>query len=1382
MMALALPTLALLLLLLSLVYASADNVIGATPNAEFVPWNDSKYPLVEWIRKKRGGYVSDKIQLRSRPRSNDENGPIDFGWFAIDDISQGEVLMIIPVDAYIDNYIENDEEDDEEDEEKDPLCLDISTLVQEYENGKESPYYVLASFILDKDSPGSMRNRQPGFWSKEAKTILWNIMLDEFLHPDEDESNLSYQDDCGWNVRFKTANTKTKQLHEEAFRYFIANANGNLLFPLHDLIPHRNGKWRNTDIKREWNGRVVVKAYKEIPNGGQLYKSFNRCDFEDGGCDDWDQMFVATQDILRGTGRIEDYPRRWIVVAQPGNEDFTSVFDIDKKDDGTFQVTWKSGPPNLFVVNFMKAHFEAFEKKEATIREAVTKLQSAFERDTILQFLEAYKEALNLGWIHRNGDQSNRTPQLDPFEEPKGLLTRVDDYFMCYIDRDCAGRDFDNTFITSHYQEMKWKSCPELDNSCLTLDGIIQSCTSFRPHYHESFVHIPAQYAKEMKRVAFLGGGDNLLLYEILKYPDLEKVVGLELDQTVVRYAFKHFGASPFFHDPRMEWWFGDASKSFLALPKEYYGSFDLVIVDLLSFIADTLKVTDELTLMEAAGLLMKRDGGIIVKQEDFAISMIDDQFAKYTTKMLFRDLPFLCEQTITMGSNSVDFFHAPRYNHHIETFVRDDYLVHSDGGESDLPFPAWNEYYRVPDYDCDQKQNNSMEEPPTPPTSSRFGVLLIIEAEDLTLLESIKDYRAKVSIIATQTGLSPVDVSDDSTITDQDFLVMLQEGYIVARPHPESKYIGFDVMLWDELQKLDVLKKELIVGFGGSLKNSSSSFRIVSGGMSGIGDGVCQKETLSTIAADHRRMLCSSQNSSEGIHTDSLVHAIVVRDVVSSFISNDSPKVLLILCGDEGTACASLDGASGDENTVFLSLYSCSPTLEMNVCQTRLQNLIQDGVAKSAKLDGIIVDASASIQTCQMLHRFLSRGEVYDAMLKEKYLVLTSVSNDEGWRSLFVDRFRTELGAFFAPSHRADFRLRKDKHEIEWRIFASGCEEFFLHLSDVLSNVTEKTKWAHSLDAVENGNKRFVVDFVPSKTLRDEHYNKTMARNQWNSQHPVGYQIVAQMQQIPARMPFEQGERVLVNTLFDGPWDKIYEPAIVKRVHDNGVIVQYEVETRNGDKQEEVKHEHILRAFSKRQTQSDSFQVGDIVLYDTGAQGIFVVSMISKVHRGAEYFDLAKLGIDGIKYYNVSKSRLMSESESPDLFTESPTLSRGKLLAAFQHALLQLRKSMSTEEAQNIAPDFFTIGDGMVATAFWSHGNSILKWNGETRVEINLFLDREDRGDSVNFRNVFTASVGSLATVMLDEFPRGYGQIVNFPSQLSQPPLWIKNAPSRRH
>ena len=49
----------------------------------------------------------------------------------------------------------------------------------------------------------------------------------------------------------------------------------------------------------------------------------------------------------------------------------------------------------------------------------------------------------------------------------------------------------------------------------------------------------------------------------------------------LIEIMIQYFGTQPHFDDPRVEWWFGDASKSLLMLPEEYFGSFDLVLVDL---------------------------------------------------------------------------------------------------------------------------------------------------------------------------------------------------------------------------------------------------------------------------------------------------------------------------------------------------------------------------------------------------------------------------------------------------------------------------------------------------------------------------------------------------------------------------------------------------------------------------------------------------------------------------------------------------------------------------------------------------------------------------------------------------------------------------------
>jgi len=123
-----------------------------------------------------------------------------------------------------------------------------------------------------------------------------------------------------------------------------------------------------------------------------------------------------------------------------------------------------------------------------------------------------------------------------------------------------------------------------------------------------------------------------MILHETLKYPGLELVVGLELDQRVVRGSYKYFGTQPHFHDDRVEWWFGDASKSLLMLPKDYFGSFDMVLVDLSETVM-SFKVTEKLDVLEALTLLVKPDG-LFVKNE-FYMSTFESMFP-YSAQILW--------------------------------------------------------------------------------------------------------------------------------------------------------------------------------------------------------------------------------------------------------------------------------------------------------------------------------------------------------------------------------------------------------------------------------------------------------------------------------------------------------------------------------------------------------------------------------------------------------------------------------------------------------------------------------------------------------------------------------------------------------------------------
>lgn len=124
-----------------------------------------------------------------------------------------------------------------------------------------------------------------------------------------------------------------------------------------------------------------------------------------------------------------------------------------------------------------------------------------------------------------------------------------------------------------------------------------------------------------------------------------------------------HLGTSPYFDDPRVEWWFGDATKSLQSLSKDYFGSFDLVLVDLLNSVVDTLLVTEKLSLMDAIRLLVKEDG-IISKPEDFPVRKFE-RFSRYIVESEY-EFPHVCRHQFTVGSDKIDFLTATQYDHQV--------------------------------------------------------------------------------------------------------------------------------------------------------------------------------------------------------------------------------------------------------------------------------------------------------------------------------------------------------------------------------------------------------------------------------------------------------------------------------------------------------------------------------------------------------------------------------------------------------------------------------------------------------------------------------------------------------------------------------------------
>jgi spermidine synthase len=72
----------------------------------------------------------------------------------------------------------------------------------------------------------------------------------------------------------------------------------------------------------------------------------------------------------------------------------------------------------------------------------------------------------------------------------------------------------------------------------LFLDGNLQFSSIDEHRYHESLIHVPLSvHDTPVRRVLLLGAGDGLAVRELLKYPSIEEIILVDLDENIVHLA-----------------------------------------------------------------------------------------------------------------------------------------------------------------------------------------------------------------------------------------------------------------------------------------------------------------------------------------------------------------------------------------------------------------------------------------------------------------------------------------------------------------------------------------------------------------------------------------------------------------------------------------------------------------------------------------------------------------------------------------------------------------------------------------------------------------------------------------------------------------------------
>ncbi|KAL3794295.1 hypothetical protein HJC23_012420 [Cyclotella cryptica] len=555
----------------------------------------------------------------------------------------------------------------------------------------------------------------------------------------------------------------------------------------------------------------------------------------------------------------------------------------------------------------------------------------------------------------------------------------------------------------SFYQEVAWSENANKPDVCMSLDDILQICNSYRPHYHEPYVHFPAAYLKDMKRIVFIGGGDAMLLHEALKYPNVELVLGLELDQKVVRESLKHFRTQPHFEDPRVQWWFGDAAKSLALLPREWFGTFDLVMVDL-SETAMSISVTDDLDIFGALSLLMKPEG-IFVKNELYygAMSRLFD----HSVFVYMTDYPILCDQDWAMGSNKIDFLHPVidgglMEKNKVRTYEYtplDDedehYKLIKDYSHNDARKQGKCKTY---DEEVEMAKKGEVKKEPVKPIRSA-GVLMVVEV-DKAPAGKYAELEASIKSILENEGMHPLAPAVTHNVSNEDvssaLFIAMEEGYVDAHYYPSKSHIGLEIVLWSKIAKQDDISQAILSTIG--VERTFSKFRVIHGGMLGAKNWKEDVEAVGPVKKNLRNCdpeaKAAEPQIGQGPIPTNVFNAAV--DAGLSMLPKKMDKVVAVVCGSKN--CQTVESLQKNPKVdKIIAIYSC-PDDDSEKVESDDEEVVsnvytcsQKELKKAAKTEegfsAVIVDPAAPGEFVDLMQQEFCNKEIVTFM--------TSLAND---------------------------------------------------------------------------------------------------------------------------------------------------------------------------------------------------------------------------------------------------------------------------------------------------------------------------------------------------------------------------------------------------
>ena len=171
-----------------------------------------------------------------------------------------------------------------------------------------------------------------------------------------------------------------------------------------------------------------------------------------------------------------------------------------------------------------------------------------------------------------------------------------------------------------HSTETAWQRIDIVDlpsyGRTLLNDNSLQSAQSDERIYHELLVHVPCVLHGNVRRVLIGGSGEMATLRELLRYPQLEEIVAVDIDEEAVRAYQAHLDEWHYglFDHPKVRMIFDDINNVFK--DPQNAERFDLLILDLCDPTQRSSPAAHLFTLeFYSAGLRTLRKGGLLVMQ-----------------------------------------------------------------------------------------------------------------------------------------------------------------------------------------------------------------------------------------------------------------------------------------------------------------------------------------------------------------------------------------------------------------------------------------------------------------------------------------------------------------------------------------------------------------------------------------------------------------------------------------------------------------------------------------------------------------------------------------------------------------------------------------------